>query len=105
VSRRPFRTGIFAALATYGALAVSALGPAGAMAAGTGCEFPNSQYQHVIYAQFDNTHLLRDNPNVPSDRSCVAVERFATPWPDRSGRCSTTPSSAAPRWTRRLPVP
>jgi hypothetical protein len=23
--------------------------------------------QHVIYIQFDNTHLLRDNPNVPSD--------------------------------------
>jgi hypothetical protein len=67
VSRRLFRTGIFAALATSGALAVSALGPAGAMAAGTGCEFPNSQYQHVIYVQFDNTHLLRDNPNVPSD--------------------------------------
>jgi hypothetical protein len=23
--------------------------------------------QHVIYLQFDNTHFLRDNPNVPSD--------------------------------------
>src|SRR5439155_16908839 len=23
--------------------------------------------KHVIYLQFDNTHLLRDNPNVPSD--------------------------------------
>ena len=23
--------------------------------------------QHVIYIQFDNTHLTRDNPNVPSD--------------------------------------
>ncbi len=23
--------------------------------------------KHVIYIQFDNTHLLRDNPNVPSD--------------------------------------
>ena len=23
--------------------------------------------QHVIYVQFDNTHFLRDNPNVPSD--------------------------------------
>ena len=22
---------------------------------------------HVIYIQFDNTHFLRDNPNVPSD--------------------------------------
>ena len=24
-------------------------------------------YQHVIYVQFDNTHLVRDNANVPSD--------------------------------------
>src|SRR5581483_11507575 len=23
--------------------------------------------QHVIYIQFDNTHFVRDNPNVPSD--------------------------------------
>jgi hypothetical protein len=23
--------------------------------------------QHVIYIQFDNVHLKRDNPNVPSD--------------------------------------
>src|SRR5213592_3571941 len=23
--------------------------------------------QHVIYVQFDNTHFLRDNPDVPSD--------------------------------------
>jgi Type I phosphodiesterase / nucleotide pyrophosphatase len=28
---------------------------------------PQSQIQHVIYVQFDNTHLTRDNPNVPSD--------------------------------------
>jgi hypothetical protein len=26
-----------------------------------------SQIKHVIHLQFDNTHLLRDNPNVPSD--------------------------------------
>jgi hypothetical protein len=26
-----------------------------------------SKIQHVIYIQFDNTHLMRDNPNVPSD--------------------------------------
>src|SRR5262249_54732570 len=23
--------------------------------------------QHVVYVQFDNTHFLRDKPNVPSD--------------------------------------
>ena len=27
----------------------------------------NGAIQHVIYIQFDNTHLWRDNPNVPSD--------------------------------------
>jgi hypothetical protein len=34
--------------------ATCALGPTGAI-------------KHVIYMQFDNTHFLRDNPNVPSD--------------------------------------
>ncbi len=28
---------------------------------------PSGQVQHVIYVQFDNTHFVRDNPNVPSD--------------------------------------
>src|SRR5882724_2635318 len=28
---------------------------------------PSGRIKHVIYVQFDNTHLLRDNPNVPSD--------------------------------------
>lgn len=28
---------------------------------------PGGQIHHVIYLQFDNTHFLRDNPNVPSD--------------------------------------
>ncbi len=27
----------------------------------------NGNIKHVIYVQFDNTHYLRDNPNVPSD--------------------------------------
>jgi len=27
----------------------------------------NGQIKHVIYLQFDNTHLRRDDPNVPSD--------------------------------------
>src|SRR5947207_7155185 len=37
--------------------------------AATGCQLnsPNAQIKHVVYLQFDNTHLLRDNPNVPSD--------------------------------------
>src|SRR5580704_15229608 len=28
---------------------------------------PGGRVQHVIYIQFDNLHLARDNPNVPSD--------------------------------------
>src|SRR5947209_17882172 len=28
---------------------------------------PDSAIKHVIYLQFDNVHLTRDNPNVPSD--------------------------------------
>ena len=27
----------------------------------------NGAIKHVVYMQFDNTHFLRDNPNVPSD--------------------------------------
>ncbi len=34
--------------------------------AASACQFGNG-IKHVIYIQFDNTHLLRDNPNVPSD--------------------------------------
>ena len=34
-------------------------------------------YQHVIYIQYDNTHLSRDNPNVPSDLEQVpALKNF-----------------------------
>jgi hypothetical protein len=28
---------------------------------------PDGAIRHVMYLQFDNTHFLRDNPNVPSD--------------------------------------
>src|SRR4029079_16215293 len=31
------------------------------------CAGGSSPIQHVIYIQFDNTHLLRDRPGVPSD--------------------------------------
>ncbi len=38
-------------------------------AAQSSCQFNSAgrKIQHVIFIQFDNTHLLRDNPNVPSD--------------------------------------
>src|SRR5579875_2534442 len=32
----------------------------------TTCHLKNG-IRHVIYIQFDNVHLMRDNPNVPSD--------------------------------------
>ncbi|MDA4112642.1 MAG: hypothetical protein OK474_01175 [Thaumarchaeota archaeon] len=36
---------------------------------GNSCQLDSAQgnIQHVIYIQFDNLHLTRDNPNVPSD--------------------------------------
>ena len=35
----------------------------------SGCQLggPTGKIQHIIYVQFDNTHFIRDNPNVPSD--------------------------------------
>lgn len=38
-------------------------------AAGTSCRLnsPGGNIQHVISIQFDNVHLTRDNPNIPSD--------------------------------------
>jgi predicted transcriptional regulator len=40
-----------------------------ATAAGSSCQLNSAKgnIKHVIYIQFDNTHFLRDNPNVPSD--------------------------------------
>jgi hypothetical protein len=53
-------------------LAPVALNAGGAARAGDrhgdGCELDSSGgIKHVIYLQFDNTHFLRDDPNVPSD--------------------------------------
>ena len=35
----------------------------------SGCQLKSARgnIKHVIYVQFDNTHLIRDNANVPSD--------------------------------------
>ena len=38
----------------------------GANAAQASCPL-SGNIQHVVYIQFDNVHLERDNPNVPSD--------------------------------------
>ena len=49
------------------ALATVALGgPAAADAGQSRCHLSNS-LKHIVYIQFDNVHLRRDNPNVPSD--------------------------------------
>jgi hypothetical protein len=49
------------------ALAAVALGgPAAADARQSKCHFRNG-IEHIVYIQFDNVHLRRDNPNVPSD--------------------------------------
>ncbi len=71
------RLTILAAGALAIGLAVSAAASAGVLShaarAGqahraTSCVLgPSHSIQHVIYLQFDNTHYMRDNPNVPSD--------------------------------------
>jgi hypothetical protein len=46
--------------------AVALAGPAAAQSSPTHCSLANG-IQHIVYIQFDNVHLRRDNPNVPSD--------------------------------------
>ena len=55
-------------IAAQGAGAMRDANPA-ATAATSGCQLQSARgdIKHVIYIQFDNTHLLRDNANVPSD--------------------------------------
>jgi hypothetical protein len=70
--RLPRRLGtlISACLLAFAPISVPLAGPivAGAAAADATCALgPNGAIKHVIYVQFDNTHLLRDMPNVPSD--------------------------------------
>jgi hypothetical protein len=46
------------------ALLVAGIAPANA----AGCQLgAGHQIKHIVYLQFDNVHLRRDNPNVPSD--------------------------------------
>jgi hypothetical protein len=69
--------------ATLSAAAITAamLSGTGTAAAtpSAGCEFPNPAYHHVVLLQFDNVHLRRDNPNVPSDiEQMPALHAFLT---------------------------
>jgi hypothetical protein len=47
--------------------AETAWGDQGTAARGCHLHSAKGDIKHVIYLQFDNTHFLRDNPNVPSD--------------------------------------
>ncbi|TLY13131.1 MAG: hypothetical protein E6K84_05110, partial [Thaumarchaeota archaeon] len=62
------RVSVLLALFLVVSLAVGPIFPKSA-ASTTGCQFNSTKgrIQHVIYIQFDNTHFVRDNPNVPSD--------------------------------------
>jgi hypothetical protein len=69
---RGWRRSTFAATVAASLAAASmALGasPAAQATSPSGCQLgtAHSSIKHVIYIQFDNTHFLRDNPNVPSD--------------------------------------
>jgi hypothetical protein len=57
------------AIAVVGGQAAKGSARAGATAAASGCQLNSakSDIKHVIYIQFDNTHLSRDQANVPSD--------------------------------------
>jgi hypothetical protein len=48
-------------------LALCVAGTASANAAGCQLGTNGHQLKHIVYLQFDNVHLRRDNPNVPSD--------------------------------------
>ena len=69
--RAIFAATTVAALAAFlvvqGAGAKTDAKPAPAAASGCHLNSASGNIKHVMYFQFDNTHLLRDNPNVPSD--------------------------------------
>jgi len=61
----PFR-GLYRTLVFVGALLATVTGVSKAQNT-CGLNSPKGKIKHVIYVQFDNTHFVRDNPNVPSD--------------------------------------
>ena len=65
---QPFRLGLRFAFVGFGAAIFAICGTPSAHAQ-MNCQLKSAQnrIQHVIYIQFDNVHLHRDNPNVPSD--------------------------------------
>ena len=67
-------TGALGLLAAAGAGSASAAPPVSQCNLGSG-----GNIHHVVYVQFDNFHLRRDNPNVPSDLQQIpALKDFLT---------------------------
>jgi len=66
--RRPTMAASVAAFLVAGSMAFGVATSAVATSP-SGCQLGSAKksIKHVIYIQFDNTHFLRDNPNVPSD--------------------------------------
>jgi hypothetical protein len=67
---RRLGTTIAAGILAIAPISVPMVGPlvAGTAAADAACDLgTGGAIKHVIYVQFDNTHLRRDNSNVPSD--------------------------------------
>lgn len=56
-------------LAAFFVLAPSTSAFSASTLGASGCQLnsAHAKIKHVIYIQFDNTHFLQDNPNVPSD--------------------------------------
>lgn len=61
----PFRD-LYRTFVFFGALLTTVTGVAKAQNT-CALNSPKGKIKHVIYVQFDNTHFVRDNPNVPSD--------------------------------------
>ena len=77
--QKTFGRGIGLGLAVA-AMVVLGGGASRASAATSPCNLgPGGNIHHVVYVQFDNTHLSRDNANVPSDLEQIpALKSFLT---------------------------
>jgi hypothetical protein len=70
LARRTALLLVIVAACAGAALATGVVSKGGASASAAGsCQLGTKagQVKHVVYLQFDNTHFVRDNPNVPSD--------------------------------------
>jgi len=64
---RPFALGPLSGVLLLSFLAALLCGPASAQLTGCPLNSPGGYIRHIVYIQFDNVHLERDNPNVPAD--------------------------------------